>query len=171
MLSTVTVFDDSTLSQIARVASLEQKKRNHLLVAFTIAVCTIGNLLSYKSLLFQLVVCLLGVLDLSLPRLNYKRMLKLTLTRERETFQTPRSIRTDFKDDEIANTNLESNNATTLKYDSLSKLYESADYLVFLTKGKQCLPLSKGQITNGTVEDVIALIKSKAPECKHRKYS
>ena len=170
MLSTVTVFDDNTLSQIARVASIEQKKRNHLLVAVAVTVCTIGNILSYRSLLFQLVVCLLGALDFSLPKLNYKRMLKLTLAREREIFQTPRTIRTDFKDDEIANTNLESNNTTTLKYDSLLKLYESADYLVFLTKGKQCLPLSKGQLTNGTADELIALIKSKAPECKHIQY-
>ena len=128
---------------------------------------TVLNVLLVRQLWYELMVLLLCVLYLLRPLAHRKKLLKRYLLRESELSSVPRTQRSEFAEDQIDTLTLENNNTIVMKYSSLTTIYETADFFVLMTAGKQCLPLKKANIENGTPQELLQLLQDKVPKIKH----
>ena len=169
MISVSTIFDDNTLSLIARIAARKYKYQCYILAFVFLIAGSLLNILTINSVLYEIFWLASCLFYLHRPRTYYKKVLKQYHTREREIFQTPRTVWTTFEDEQISSITIDNNNTLEVKYSTISKLYETDAYLMIMTQGKQCLPIPKDQISNGSSQDLIAFLQEKAPTLKHIK--
>lgn len=169
MITATTIFNESALSMLAKVSVRKFKLQYYALSAALLIAGTLFNLLVLRSLWYNLLLLALCLLYLLRPHFYYKKLLKRYITREREVYPTPRTVKTAFDNDQISSHTINNDSTVTLQYGALTTLYDAKDYLVLMTEGKQGLPIAKDQIEGGNHDEFIAFLKTKAPKLKYKK--
>ena len=169
MISVNTTFDERALSLIAQTSVHKYRFQCYIVAAAVFVLGTLLNLAAFLSIWYELLWCVLSLLNILRPKHYYKKFLKQYITRERELYPAPRTVHSVFEEDRISSLTIENSNTMEIKYAALSKLYENDDYLMLMTEGKQCLPLPKNQITNANYQELTDFLKAKAPNIKHIK--
>lgn len=170
MLTATTVYNEATLSLLAKVSVRKYRLQCYALSAALLVAGTLLNALSIQSLWYNLLLIALCLFYLLRPHFYYKKLLKRYLTREREVYSTPRTVKSTFEEDKISSHTLNNDSTLTMQYSVLTTLYENKDYLLLMTEGKQGLPIEKTQIEGGNDAELIAFLKTKAPKMKHRNW-
>lgn len=169
MLTATTVYNEATLSLLAKVSVRKYRLQCYALSAALLIAGTLLNALSIQSLWYNLLLITLCLLYLMRPHFYYKKLLKRYLMREREVFPTPRTVKSTFEEDKISSHTLNNDSTLAMQYGVLTTLYENHDYLLLMTEGKQGLSIEKARIEGGSVAELIAFLKTKAPKMEHRK--
>ena len=108
MISVSTIFDDNTLSLIARIAVRKYQYQCYILAIVFLIAGSILNILTINSALYEVFWFASCLFYLHRPRTYYKKILKQYHTREREIYQTPRTVQTIFEDELISSRDIES---------------------------------------------------------------
>lgn len=169
MIKATTVFNEPALSLLAKISVRKFKLQCCALSVALLIVGTLFNLLVLRSLWYNLLMLTLCLIYLLRPHFYYKKLLKRYTTREREVYPSPRIVETSFENNQISSHTINNDSTVILKYDALTTVYETKDYLVLMTEGKQGLPIAKAQIEDGSHDELISLLKSKVPQLKHKK--
>lgn len=167
MITATTEYNRESLALMAKLSVRKYKVQCYIMSAVFLILGTVLNVLLVRQLWYELMVLLLCALYLLRPLAHRKKLLKRYLLRESEISSVPRTQRSEFAEDQIDTLTLENNNTIAMKYSSLTTIYETADFFVLMTAGKQCLPLKKANIENGTPQELLQLLQDKVPKIKH----
>ena len=169
MITATTVFNEAALSLLTKISVRKYRLQCYVLSAVLFFAGLMAGMLIMHSLWYILLVLVLCFLYLLRPHFYFKKLLKRYLTRERELFPSPRTIESTFDDEQITSHTLNNDSTLAIQYSALTTLYESRDYLLLMTEGKQGLPIEKTQIKGGNAHELAVFLKTKVPHLKHLK--
>lgn len=167
MINATTVYNQESLALLAKISVRKYSLQCYILSAVLLILGTALNILLIHEARYELLVLLLCALYLLRPRAYHKKLLKRYLLREKELSSGPRTQRSEFGEEQLETRTLENGNTLAMKYSALTTIYETADFFVLMTAGKQCLPLKKANIENGTPQELLQLLQGKMPKIKH----
>lgn len=167
MITATTEYNPKSLALMAKLSVRKYKVQCYVLSAVFLILGTVLNMLLIRQIWYELLVLLLCALYWLRPYAHRKKLLKGYLLRENEISSVPRTQRSEFGEEQIETRTLENGNTLAMKYSALTTIYETVDFLVLMTAGKQCLPLKKTAIENGTPQELVQLLQDKVPKIKH----
>ena len=169
MMTAKTVYNEAALSLLAKISVRKDRLQCYALSGALFFAGLLFNILTLHSIWYHLLVLVLCLLYLLRPRFYYKKLLKRYLTREKELFPSPRTIVSTFDGEQIISHTLNNNSTLAIAYSAVTTLYESRDYLLLMTEGKQGLPVEKNKITGGNAQELTTFLKEKIPSLKYTK--
>ena len=126
-----------------------------------------GIILTAMQQYLSIINIVLGLYIFLLRYFRTKKIIKLSLERDRESNHGNVVSVQNFVTDE-AITVISSNNesGTEFEMSCISKLYSSKNYIYLITKAKLAIVFDKNNFTKGSKEDLIEFIRSKGIKVK-----